>query len=148
MTITSLSETITGLLDVRRGYVDPSAVEEGVQRGSTLLLRGHANTVAIGRQVPVKVNTNIGISHTTPYEMERAKLDRLAVLGFAPDLIMDHTIDPPQRNFWREIVETFDGPVGTLPQYTSYRPSKGLPVSALVERIEEMLAGGVAFMTL
>ncbi len=134
--------------DVVRGYAQAAAVVDGIGRGTTVLLSGSARTIAVGREVPVKVNTNIGISKETPYELERDKLVRLAGLHYRPDLMMDHTIDRNRRDFWKEIVRTFDGAVGTLPQYTAYRARTGLAVKALLDRIEEMLDGGVAFMTL
>jgi phosphomethylpyrimidine synthase len=134
--------------DVRSGHVDAADLVAALDQGGAVLLRGRKRNVAVGRVVPIKVNTNIGISHWTPRRGEQGKIEFLGESAFGPDLVMDHTIDPKERDFWRDMVEIFPGPVGTLPQYTAYSPRHGLLKDPLLERIEEMLEGGVAFMTL
>ncbi len=129
-------------------FVDDSVVQHALEARRAVELRGTQRSVVIGRGMPVRVNTNIGISSRTPHAQEFEKVKMLATLPYGPDLVMDHTIDHKARNFWKEIVDLFPGPVGSLPQYTAYRPSTGLDPAALLERIEEMLEGGVAFMTL
>ncbi|MBQ1061976.1 phosphomethylpyrimidine synthase ThiC [Micromonospora aurantiaca] len=140
--------SIAEINDVRAGYVGAGDLVAAVDRGSAVILRGRKRNVAVGRVVPIKINTNIGISHWTPRAGEQGKIEFLSESAFGPDLVMDHTIDPKEKNFWRDMVETFAGPVGTLPQYTAYSPRHGLLKEPLLERIEEMLEGGVAFMTL
>jgi len=139
---------LSGYDDVALGYIDQSTLGERLLNGQIVSLNGRARKVLIGQGVPVKINTNIGISDTTPLELERDKLSMLSKVRFRPDLIMDHTIKVNERDFWKEIVQSFDGPVGTLPQYTVYSPTTGIDKTALLERIAEMLEGGVAFMTL
>ncbi|MCU7866448.1 MAG: phosphomethylpyrimidine synthase ThiC [Candidatus Thiodiazotropha sp. (ex Lucinoma borealis)] len=135
--------------DVICGYVDQSVVTKGLDNGSITLLNGGSRTIAVGPGTPIKVNTNIGISNkSSSYVAEMEKLETLTTVSFRPDMIMDHTIYADCKDFWREIVRTFDGAVGTLPHYTTYDKKYGLDEVKLLERIHEMLESGVSFMTL
>ena len=134
--------------DVLRGYVTKDVFTQNFNLGSAVLMHGSKRSVAVGYDLPVKVNTNIGISDKSDPRVEEEKLEFLSRSSFRPDLMMDHTIDYRHRDFWKTIVSRFDGPVGTLPHYTIYEPKRGVEKRALVDRITEMLEGGVAFMTL
>lgn len=136
------------IADLALKHVVAEDLRAPLEDGRVVLLRGRKKDVLIGESVPVKVNTNIGISIETPYEMESAKVKTIAAVNYHPDLMMDHTIIAEQRQFWKELLAIFEGPVGTLPHYTVYTPGDGIGASAILDRIEEMLEGGVAFMTL
>lgn len=103
----------------------------------------------VGKKVMLKVNTNIGVSSKEIYDQELFKLDTLSNLSYRPDSMMDHTItnDLPSA-FWKRMVETFDGPIGTLPHYLPYDSKKGIDKSAFWDNFLEMCEGGVGFMTL
>jgi len=135
--------------DILRGYVDETVIKAGLDNGSITLLNGRNHIVATGQATPVKINTNIGIADkSSSFAQELEKLKILSSVNYRPDIIMDHTICPNNRDFWREILTRFDGPVGTLPHYTAYHQEKGFDGVELLDRIEEMLQDGVAFMTL
>ncbi|MBR9972112.1 phosphomethylpyrimidine synthase ThiC [Magnetospirillum sulfuroxidans] len=143
-----IDEIILGLDDVLRGNITADLLRNAVEDGSAVLIRGRERSVAVGSSLPVKINTNIGISDKSDPNVEVEKLKLLSSFSFRPDLMMDHTIDREHRDFWKTMVRHFDGPVGTLPHYTIYSPQHGIEKSALIDRITEMLEGGVAFMTL
>lgn len=102
----------------------------------------------IGPQMLLKVNTNIGVSNITNLDTELRKLDCIARLKYAPDTMMDHTYVAVENPLWKYMVDRFDGPVGTLPHYSTFEIDKGIVKERLLETIEEMAQGGVSFMTL
>ncbi len=104
--------------------------------------------LVIGPRMLLKVNTNIGVSDITNLEIELRKLKCLAGLKYAPDTMMDHTYVPVERPLWKYMVEEFQGPVGTLPHYSTFDTDSGIDRGKLLETIEEMAQGGVSFMTL
>lgn len=138
----------TSVDDIAHGHIDLAAYQLGTSKHAIAALQGRKKCVAVGRGVTVKVNTNIGVSDKSPLSDEMSKIEILRDLPYGPDIIMDHTIDQNNRNFWKAIVSEFDGPVGALPHYTAYSKKTGIEKSALLDRMEEMLSGGIAFMTL
>lgn len=106
------------------------------------------NPLLLGSHALLKVNTNIGVSDKANLDIELQKLESIANLKYAPDLMMDHTIVHLEKPLWRYIIEYLDKPVGTLPHYTAYHSNDGIDKSRLLETIEEMGEAGVSFMTL
>jgi len=104
--------------------------------------------ILLGEKALLKVNTNIGVSDEAAFENEYKKLHILAELPYRPDTMMDHTYVQLPKPFWKYMVNTFDGPVGTLPHYYVYRQNRGIDAVQLLETIDEMGAEGVRFMTL
>jgi phosphomethylpyrimidine synthase len=115
---------------------------------SSFILKGKSRDVAIGENFLIKVNTNIGVSNKDHVKLERSKLTELCNVAYKPDTMMDHTIVKLRKPFWQEILNQFDGPVGTLPHYLTYKPDLGLDKNEFFENLINMAESGVSFMTL
>jgi phosphomethylpyrimidine synthase len=135
-----------------RSAADPGlgndALVEGFESGRLVTLRGRYRSVVIGDGVPVKVNTSIGCSTRGALPEEIAKLEALAAVGHRPDLMMDLSIVRPERPLYAAMIDTFGGPVGTLPHYLCFSRTRGIDVGQLLNEIERQAEAGVAWMTL
>lgn len=119
-----------------------------LESNRNIMLKGKERDVCIGHDFPVKINTNIGVSHKRRYDIELKKIKMLTKLSYRPDTIMDHTIVDLKYPFWKTILKEYDGPVGTLPHYLSYEDNKGIDKNRFIELFEEMAESGVSFMTI
>lgn len=142
-------KNLTRTREVQSGLINEHDVMEMVNAGECISYIHHDKyPLLVGPKMLLKVNTNIGVSDITNLEIELNKLKHLAGLKYAPDTMMDHTYVPVKRPLWRYMVEEFNGPVGTLPHYSTFDINHGIDREELLETIEEMAQGGVSFMTL
>lgn len=139
---------IGNVQEVEEGILSEQQLGEKLDQGTAVVFKGTDHPVAVGHGLLIKVNTNIGVSDRASLDAEIAKLKKLAALGFRPDTMMDHTIVHFDKPFWKYMLEEFDGPVGTLPHYLSFKPGQGIDSIEFMERLEEMAEAGVSFMTL
>jgi len=107
---------------------------------------------AIGENLRVKVNANIGTSRD--YIDLREELDKVKVaIQFGADAIMDLSTGGDIRNIRRKIIGRSTVPVGTVPIYEAVckTSTRGGPVNMadddLFKTIEEHAKDGVDFMT-
>ncbi len=138
----------SSLHEIKNNLIDEEVLHNSIAKNHTIILKGKKRNVALGENATIKVNTNIGVSEEDNYDLERHKLLQLCDCNYKPDTMMDHTIIALKKPFWKSMVDNFDGPIGTLPHYLAYDKEKGINVDDLLNRIEEMCAYGVAFMTM
>ncbi|PXY01117.1 hypothetical protein DF185_10730 [Marinifilum breve] len=136
------------MIEIKTGIYTQKEFQEKIKNPYTTFLKGKGNNVCVGEGFLVKVATNIGVSEISNHQNEINKLDKLEQLPYSPDIIMDHTIVKLKKPFWKTIVNTFSGPVGTLPHYLSYDSEKGICETEFLERLHEMAEFGVSFVTL
>jgi len=131
--------------------IDRKILTEGdlpmlLKKKCNLILKGRTKDVLIGKDVAIKVNANIGISQPKDEKNELKKLDIIANSTSKPDTMMDHTII--NIPLWKKMVEYFDGPVGALPHYSTFKTKTGIDDSEFLEKMEEMISGGISFFTI
>lgn len=129
------------------GIYSKQEIESIVSKGKAFLLKAR-RPVLVGTNCLLKVNTNIGVSDANNYSYEIEKLKAISELEFRPDTMMDHTIVPLKKPLWKNMVETFDGAVGTLPHYLPYNENIGIPEEDFFDNLNDMAHGGVSFVTL
>lgn len=139
---------LSSIEEISEGIITQEELHKELKVGSAVVLKGKARRVAIGSRLLVKVNVSIGCSdkHGLPEELK--KLETLSHLSYRPDVMMDLSIVRPQRPLYRSMIETFGGPVGTLPHYLCYSPGQGIDPSELLEEVQRQAEAGVAWMTL
>lgn len=135
--------------EVKSGLLTTKKIFEMIKNQDCISYIAHGtHPLLLGPKLLLKVNTNIGVSDATSIETELTKLRLISQLKYAPDTMMDHTYVPVKKPLWKTMVEEFNGPVGTLPHYSTYSENVGIDKNELLEKIEEMAIGGVSFMTL
>jgi phosphomethylpyrimidine synthase len=142
-------EYLNNIQEVQEKLVSASEIENLILKRAVILFKAKRVPIAIGRNMLVKVNTNIGISSAKQIDKELKKLHAIATLGFAPDSMMDHTIARlKKKQFYKYILEEFDGPVGTLPHYLAFHSKKGIDEKEFLDIANQQAEAGVSFMTL
>ncbi len=102
--------------------------------------------VAIGKDLSVKVNANIGLSPlASDWKTEIKKLD--AAVKYGADAVMDLSCGKDFLRVLKKVLEHSAVPVGTVPAYHLFSKYKRPSADAFFEVIEEQLALGVDFVT-
>jgi len=144
-----MRKNLSKIKEVRLGLMSETEAENLVQENEcTTYMQHREYPLLAGPRMLLKVNTNIGVSDVSSFESELQKFRTINGLKYAPDTMMDHTYVQTERPLWKYMVEEFKGPVGTLPHYSVFDKEKGIERSKLLETIDEMGEGGIAFMTL
>jgi phosphomethylpyrimidine synthase len=145
------NKNLANTREVKEGLLDVHYIARLFEEKSDISYIHHKdNPVLLGTEFLLKVNTSIGISKIEGYEDEIAKIVELrdCPFLFKSDLIMDHT---PRLDIavpiWKTLVKETDKPIGTVPVYSVFKENKGINRNELLEQIEEMAGGGIAFMT-
>jgi phosphomethylpyrimidine synthase len=146
--VSAQEQEIGRVQEIAEGLTTPDQLRQALLSGSAVLLRGRERTVALGGPAIVKVNVNVGVSDPHAVKMEFEKVSALSHIGYRPDAMMDLSIVPVPTPVYRFIIDEFGGPVGTLPHYLCYKPSKGIDVPQLLEEIHKQAEAGVSWMTL
>ena len=134
--------------EIREGITTLEQLTKNLTAGSAIVLKGRHRTVALGKELLVKVNTSIGVGNRRSVNVELEKVKVLSSVVYRPDTIMDLSIVRLQKPLYAYIIEEFGGPVGTLPHYICYRPRKGIDPKMLLEEIARQAEAGVGWMTL
>lgn len=134
--------------EVKEGLITLDRLNKNLANGSVVVLKGNSRCVAAGKDLLVKVNTNIGVSNKKGLALELEKVRPLSSVGYHPDTIMDLSITHLDKPLYTYIIEEFGGPVGTLPHYLCYHPQKGIDPKMLLEEIQKQAEAGVSWMTL
>lgn len=114
-----------------------------IDNGEKSLLLGQTKNVS----ALVKICTNIGSSSVEGFSTELKKIETLNKLPFRSHILFDHTRNfKVEKQFWKYMVENYDGTVATAPVILCYDPEKGLEKTKLLETIEEMASYGVKLM--
>ncbi len=158
----------TLLQELRQGkvpnYLENLAQKEGIELGLLIkniltgkaVVLGHRSRrgmMIVGRDVPTKVNANIGASTlTSSLDYELKKLD--AALRAKTDAVMDLSLADNIPEIRRAILEKSTVPVGTVPIYeeaTAARIKRGAVIKLDVEEffdiLESQMEQGVDFVT-
>ena len=138
---------ISGIQEITEGLISFDRLVANLRDGSSVILKGRNRSVAIGKDLLVKVNVSIGCSDKRSFDVELEKLRLISELGYRPDAMMDLSIVRPDKPLYAFMIEEFGGPVGTLPHYLCYIPEKGIDPQLLLEEIERQAEAGVAWMT-
>jgi len=134
--------------EIREELVTQEKLYRNLTDGSVVVLNGKDRSIAIGKDLMVKVNTSIGCSSLKTFNTELEKLSFLAHLGYRPDAMMDLSIVRLKKPLYTFMIEEFGGPIGTLPHYLCYHPRHGIHPHQLLEEIEMQAEAGVSWMTL
>lgn len=134
--------------DIKEGITTLEQLATNLAAGSAIVLKGRCRPVALGKDLLVKVNTNIGASNKKAVDAELEKVRALSRAAYRPDAIMDLSIVRLPKPLYSFIIEEFEGPVGTLPHYICYRDQKGIDPKMLLEEIAKQAESGVGWMTL
>ena len=118
-----------------------------IQSNDFFLLKAK-RPVLVGKDAMLKVNLSVGVSDKSLRDIESKKIDSIVSLPFRPDLIMDLSIVRLEKPLWKEIVDKFDGAVGTIPYYALFDERIGLNEEELLDTITQMAQDGISFMTL
>ncbi|MDQ7785311.1 MAG: phosphomethylpyrimidine synthase ThiC [Desulfomonilaceae bacterium] len=116
MEITELDEFIKSIASAER--VDESALKRRVANGTVVICKGSpgGNPLAVGADLRVKVNANIGTSGDLYDEdLELRKLEAAVKAG--ADAVMDLSTGGNLRSVRRKIVRESSIPVGSVPIY-------------------------------
>ncbi|PKM99831.1 MAG: phosphomethylpyrimidine synthase ThiC [Elusimicrobia bacterium HGW-Elusimicrobia-2] len=102
--------------------------------------------VAVGKDLSVKINANIGLSPlASDWKTEIKKLD--AAVQYGADAVMDLSCGKDFLRVLKKVLERSTIPVGTVPAYHLFSKYKRPSPGAFFEVIEEQLALGVDFVT-
>jgi phosphomethylpyrimidine synthase len=137
-----------GIQEIEENIFDRESLKRYLDIGSVVTLKGNVNYIGVGSPTFIKVNTSIGCNNSRSYSSELRKLDHLASLEYRPDMMMDLSIVRQPKPLYKEMVDRFEGPVGTLPHYLCYTPDKGIDPTQLLEEIESHAEAGVSWLTL
>lgn len=115
-----------------------------------VLYRGKRWSTVVGQGLPVAVNLSVGVAKPSKhaYEAELDKIERILNHSRPPNLMMDLSITRSAGDLWPLLVERFGGPVGVVPHYIASESSRVLSPSRLLHHIEELVHGGVGFITI
>ena len=135
--------------------VSPSFLEEEVFRGTLVIPRNNRRKgpfvpVAIGKNMRIKVNANLGTSPERCDFTEEMKKVRKAVSAGA-DALMDLSIPGRSGAFRRQIMEEFGIPLGTVPLYQAAGEGtspEDLSFEDFAEVLRAQAEEGVDFMTI
>lgn len=141
-------QDVIQIQEIAEELIAPNELREVLSSGAAVLLRGRRRVVMLGDIGLVKVNVNVGVSDPARLESELTKVRALSALGYRPDAMMDLSIVRVPTPLYEVIMSEFGGPVGTLPHYLCYKPSKGIDVPQLLEEIHKQAEAGVSWMTL
>jgi phosphomethylpyrimidine synthase len=142
------SVQLIDLQDICEGIITVEKLREKLDDGSAVVLKGKQRSVAVGSDLLIKVNVNIGANEKKAIAQERKKVKVLSRLGYRPDTVMDLSIVRLPKPIYEIAIEEFGGPVGTLPHYLCYHSVKGIDPHLLLEEIEKQAEAGVSWMTL
>lgn len=157
--MTQLEEAVRGVITpiMRQAALteplDEEEIRKNIAAGNTVVLKSHSHDcvpVAIGKDVKIKINANIGTSNynVTP-EMELEKL-RMAV-KYGADTIMDLSTGGDIRDMRLKVLLKSRIPVGTVPVYEAIvrHPSVAdIGEDDFLDAIATHIEDGVDFITI
>jgi phosphomethylpyrimidine synthase len=106
------------------------------------------NRLCAGRGAPVRVNLSFGAAVLDADYRERRKMERLLNGPGRPDMLMDLSVVPLQKELWQSVRPQFAGPIGLLPHYVLFSERSGLDVKTLLTRINDVVRNGINFITI
>jgi phosphomethylpyrimidine synthase len=135
--------------------VSPSRLAGEILRGTVVIPRNNRRKgpflpVAVGKNMRVKVNANVGTSPEKRNFAEEMEKVRRAVAAGA-DALMDLSIPGTNGAFRRQIMEHFGVPLGTVPLYQAAGEegaAEKLSFSRFAEVMRAQAEEGVDFMTI
>jgi len=139
---------LAGLQDIREGIISNEALLDNLRDGSAIVLKGRTRFVAVGKGLAVKVNTSIGLNSEGELQQELGKIKAISELDYKPDTMMDLSTRRISSPLYKHIIETVGCPVGTLPHYLCYDPTRGIDPNDMLHEAEAQAKDGVSFMTL
>lgn len=115
-----------------------------------VLYQGRRWSTSVGQDLPVAVNLSVGVAKPSKqaYETEVDKIERILNHARPPDLMMDLSTTRSAGELWPLLVERFGGPVGTVPHYIASEGNRILSPSRLLHHIEQLVQGGIGFLTI
>ena len=134
--------------EVDEDLLEATEVTARIADLSIIRLRARPSDILVGPGTLTKVTTSVGCSHPSAADTERRKVDRIAALGYAPDMMMDLSIVRSQQPLYRHIIADVGIPVGTLPHYVVMAPRGGHSIGALLDEIANHIDAGVSWITL
>ena len=157
--MTQLEEAVRGVITpiMRQAALteplDEEEIRKNIAAGNTVVLKSHSHDcvpVAIGKDLKIKINANIGTSNynVTP-EMELEKL-RMAV-KYGADTIMDLSTGGDIRDMRLKVLLKSRIPVGTVPVYEAIvrHPSVAdIGEDDFLDAIATHIEDGVDFITI
>ena len=135
--------------------VSPSWLAEEILRGTVVVPRNNRRRgpflpVAVGKNMRVKVNANVGTSpEKRDFSGEVEKVRRAVAAG--ADALMDLSIPGTNSAFRRQIMENFGVPLGTVPLYQAAGEegaTEKLSFSSFAKVLRTQAEEGVDFMTI
>lgn len=106
------------------------------------------NRLMVGFGLPVRVNLSLGTERVSTSVRETRKLRSLLQSPQPPDLLMDLSVAANSVELWQVAREHFSGPIGILPHYLDFSEIHGLNPTSLLNRMREVIEGGVNFLTI
>jgi len=139
---------LDSIQEINEGLIAYEECNQLLSEGRAVLLKGSSRNIAAGGKFLVKVNTSIGLNNSQSLEGELNKIAQLSSVGYRPDTLMDLSKIRSETPLYKYAIDTFGGPVGTLPHYLCFDHKYGLNLELLMHEIETQAQAGVAFMTL
>ena len=142
---------LSNIEEVENNIIGADVLQKYLKSGEAIILNGKSKSVAIGHNLPIKINTSIGlngVSSSKKIEIEMEKVKLFSRLAYGPDIMMDLSISRTAIPMYERVIETFGGPVGTLPHYLCFNPKNGIDKNKLLDTIEMQAEAGIAFVTL
>lgn len=134
-----------------------SGLRKNLNDGTAVIVKNTRRKIkplAIGKDLAVKINTNIGASteiHSLPYELKKLN----AALEAKADTVMDLSVGGNLRKIRKAILEKSPIPVGTVPIYEAavraekkFGTLEKMTPSLILETIEQQAEEGVDFFTI
>lgn len=136
------------LSNLEKGSISEKEVLAGISKNEIVLFRGEKTNVLAGKPLAPRINTSIGISNIDSYRSEVEKIKGIGEFQEGPDIMMDLSIVESHVPLYKIIQGEIGCPVGTIPYYTCFDEEKGIDDKRLIEKIENLAADGISFMTM
>lgn len=136
------------LSNLEKRSISEKEILAGISKNEIVLFRGKKTNVLAGKPLAPRINTSIGISDTNSYYSEVEKIKRISGFQDGPDIMMDLSIVESHVPLYKIIQREIGCPVGTIPYYVCFDEEKGIDDKRLIEKIEDLAADGISFMTM
>lgn len=114
-----------------------------------VILRGSRSSLALGRGLPLRLSVALGFNNSDGWTHEVRKLEHLLLPGVRrPDILVDLSTTRGDRRLYELMVDSFGGPVGTLPHYFAYIDDGIVDDELFLEELKRALEAGVSHVTL
>ena len=115
--------------------------------GFEVELKSVGGMMAVGSDVPVRVNCNVGINTEAGRTYEIERLEEIRNSEYQPDTFMDLSVGQLEKPFYREVQDRFNCPVGFVPSYL-LPTNTAINKKTAIDIVKRLADDGISFLTL